>query len=132
MPKSNLDTAGNNFAVKSDNILASEDKLKITLNSVYEAARKNSTKFHITSCYSVLFSISFTLLVTLFTSNFKAIGSVTAESVTVIAWVAFLACLVLGIICLVLFYRGTHSNWEEERDKTVNSKIEQLKPKTTV
>lgn len=127
MTKSNLDTVGSNYAVKNDTFTANEDTLKVKLNSVYESARKKSLEFHWSSCYGVLFSISLTLVGSLFTSDFRALGGLSAEHVTMIAWGLFLVCLVAGIISLVVFFRGKNSGWEEDRDQTVNSILTELK-----
>ena len=127
MQKNNFDTTGDSFAVKSDTILANEDKLRIVLFSVYETARKKSLEFRFSSCYKVLFSVSLTLLVTLFTSTFNPIGCVSAETVTLCAWVLFVLSLVLGIIFLVVFFNGKSTDWVDHRDETVKTSLDGLK-----
>lgn len=128
---SKLDTSGNSYVVKSDDILASEATLKIVLNSVYETARKKTTEFRISSLYSVLFSISLTLGVALITSNFKSVFCFTEKEVTGFVLLVCVVTFFVAVIFLVKYFSGKNANWEDDRDSTVSEKIKELKPEET-
>lgn len=94
-----IDTKDEGIVVKETPISISDEKLRNSLSRAYEEAQKDMSKFHFYNLYSVFFSIASTLFLSLLTSNFHAIGSATAETVTSIAWVI---CIVSGLLGVIL------------------------------
>lgn len=90
-----IDTKDEGIVVKETLISISDEKLRSSLSRTYEEAQKDMSKFHFHNLYSIFFSIASTLFLSLLTSNFHAIGSATAETVTIVAW---LICIVSGFL----------------------------------
>ena len=90
-----IDTKDEGIVVKETLISISDEKLKNSLSRAYEEAQKDMNKFHFYNLYSVFFSIAGTLFLSLITSDFHAIGSITSEKVTIGAWVI---CIVSGFL----------------------------------
>lgn len=90
-----IDTKDEGVVVKETLISISDEKLRNSLSRTYEEAQKDMSKFHFYNLYSVFFSIFSTLFLSLLTSNFHAIGSATAEMVTVGAWGI---CIISGFL----------------------------------
>ena len=90
-----IDTKDEGIVVKETLISISDEKLRNSLSRTYEEAQKDMIKFHFYNLYSVFFSIFSTLFLSLLTSNFHAIGSATAEMVTVGAWGI---CIISGFL----------------------------------
>mgnify|MGYP001126899030 CR=1 FL=1 len=90
-----IDTKDEGIVVKETLISISDEKLRNSLSRTYEEAQKDMSKFHFYNLYSVFFSIFSTLFLSLLTSNFHAIGSATAEMVTVGAWGI---CIISGFL----------------------------------
>lgn len=90
-----IDTKDEGIVVKETLISISDEKLRNSLSRTYEEAQKDMSKFHFYNLYSVFFSIFSTLFLSLLASNFHAIGSATAEMVTVGAWGI---CIISGFL----------------------------------
>lgn len=90
-----IDTKDEGIVVKETLISISDEKLRNSLSRTYEEAQKDMSKFHFYNLYSVFFSIFSTLFLSLLTLNFHAIGSATAEMVTVGAWGI---CIISGFL----------------------------------
>ena len=90
-----IDTKDEGIVVKETLISISDEKLRNSLSRTYEEAQKDMSKFHFYNLYSVFFSIFSTSFLSLLTSNFHAIGSATAEMVTVGAWGI---CIISGFL----------------------------------
>lgn len=77
------------------------------------------SKFHFYNLYSVFFSIASTLFLSLLTSNFHAIGSATAETVTIGAWVICIVSAFLGGILACYKVAERTKNDTSARDDAV-------------
>ena len=95
--KNIIDTRDEGIVVKERPISLSDEKLRNALSRAYEEAQKDMSKFHFCNLYSVFLSIAGTLFLSLLTSDFHALGSVTAESITFVAWILFGVFGVLSI-----------------------------------
>lgn len=94
-----IDTKDEGIVVKETPIRISDEKLRNALSRTYEEAQKDMSKFHFYNLYSVFLSIASTLFLSLLTSDFHAIGSVTAEKVTIGAWIV---CIGSGLLSAIL------------------------------
>lgn len=81
-----IDTKDEGIVVKETPISISDEKLRNSLSRAYEEAQKDMSTFHFYNLYSVFLSIASTLFLSLLTSDFHAIGSITAGQVTKGAW----------------------------------------------
>ncbi|MCU6724516.1 Uncharacterised protein [uncultured Clostridium sp.] len=119
-----IDSSDTGIVVTETKVTISDEKLNRMLSKTYEAAQKNSNKFKLHSLWSVCWSITGTLCMSLLTSSFNEIGSIDARSVT--NW-AIALCILFGIAGLVLVIwriNDKSSNDTESRDKAVNEIIE--------
>ena len=94
-----IDTKDEGIVVKETPIRISDEKLRNALSRTYEEAQKDMSKFHFYNLYSVFLSIAGTLFLSLLTSDFHAIGPVTAEKVTIGAWIV---CIGSGLLSAIL------------------------------
>ena len=94
-----IDTKDEGIVVKETLISISDEKLKNSLSRAYEEAQKDMSKFHFYNLFSVFLSIAGTLFLSLITSNFNAIGSITSETVTIGAWAI---CIISGFSGVIL------------------------------
>ena len=94
-----IDTKDEGIVVKETPIRISDEKLRNALSRTYEEAQKDMSKFHFYNLYSVFLSIASTLFLSLLTSDFHAIGSTTAEKVTIGAWIV---CIGSGLLSAIL------------------------------
>lgn len=122
-----IDTNGGSIICTGTNIGISDDRLVNILSRTYETARRDATKFSFFGCYNILFSIAGTLLITLLTSEFKSIGSVSAENVTIAVWIIFSICLIGGMIMVSIHFGQKGAGMIEERDKAVMKEINAIK-----
>ena len=114
---SNIDIIGTmdeGIVVKETPISISDEKLKNSLSRAYEEAQKDMSKFHFSNLYSVFLSIAGTLFLSLLTSNFNAIGSITSEAVTTGAWVI---CITSGLLGFIL---SCHKVSQKTKNDTSN------------
>ena len=116
-----IDDSMPGIVIKETPLSLSDEKMKRILLQTYEAATKDANAFKYYKLYSVLLSISFTLLIPLLTSTFRSIGSLSAECVTKVAWFACILCGVFGIIFLLIASRKKMNHDIESRDKAINS-----------
>ena len=93
-----IDTKDEGIVVKEIPISISDEKLRNSLSCAYEEAQKDMSTFHFYNLYSVFLSIASTLFLSLLTSDFHAIGSITEEKVTIGAWVICISSGFLGAI----------------------------------
>ena len=114
-----IDTKDEGIVVKETLISISDEKVKNSLSRTYEEAQKDMSKFHFYNLYSVFFSIASTLFLSLLTSNFHAIGSATAETVTIGAWVICIVSAFLGGILACYKVAERTKNDTSARDDAV-------------
>lgn len=123
-----IDTKDEGIVVKETPIRISDEKLRNALSRVYEEAQKDMSKFHFYNLYSVFLSIASTLFLSLLTSDFHAIGSVTAETVTIGAWGV---CIGSGFLSAILACykvsqktKNDTSNRDDAVEKVFNQHIQ--------
>ena len=120
-----IDTKDEGIVVKETPIRISDEKLRNALSRVYEEAQKDMSKFHFYNLYSVFLSIASTLFLSLLTSDFHAIGSVTAETVTIGAWVVCIGSGFLGAILACYKVSQKTKNDTSNRDDAVEKVFNQ-------
>lgn len=120
-----IDTKDEGIVVKETPIKISDEKLRNSLSRAYEEAQKDMSKFHFYNLYSVFLSIASTLFLSLLTSDFHAIGSMTAEKVTIGAWVICIGSgLLSGILACYKVSKKT-KNDTSNRDEAVENVFNQ-------
>lgn len=97
----------------------SDEKLKSTLLHVYEEAQKHERTIKYYDWCSVLLSIAGTLLLSLVTSDFHGVGSIDANTVRNIAWLAFVVTCIFGFIFLYIKYTKKVNGDTTARDNVV-------------
>ena len=120
-----IDTKDEGIVVKETLISMSDEKLRNSLSRAYEEAQKDMSKFHFYNLYSVLLSIASTLFLSLLTSDFHAIGSVTAEKVTIGAWLVCIGSGILGAILACYKVSQKTKNDTNDRDDAVKKVFNQ-------
>ena len=124
-----IDRTAPGIVITETRVTLSDEKLKSALSKTYEQAQKDMSKPKFHKWYSVFLSIAGTLFLTLLTSKFNNIGSISAEILTIVSCVICVVCGLLGFILLgVNVSSKTHSN-TEERDNAVNQVFNNYCPK---
>lgn len=108
--------ADEDIIVKSQNVKMSDDKLYRIQQKTYEFAEENANKFRLTNCWSVFASIGLTLFLTLITSEFQGIGSLSSNTVKWIAIIICAICLLLAFVLLVKMHNSSDPTHNEERE----------------
>lgn len=114
-----IDTKDEGIVVKEIPISISDEKLRNSLSCAYEEAQKDMSTFHFYNLYSVFLSIASTLFLSLLTSDFHAIGYITAEKVTIGAWVICISSGFLGAILACYKVSQKAKNDTSNRDVAV-------------
>lgn len=114
-----IDTKDEGIVVKEIPISISDEKLRNSLSCAYEEAQKDMSTFHFYNLYSIFLSIASTLFLSLLTSDFHAIGSITAEKVTIGAWVICISSGFLGAILACYKVYSKTKNDTSNRDVAV-------------
>lgn len=120
-----IDTKDEGIVVKETPISISDEKLRNALSRVYEEAQKDMSTFHFYNLYNVFLSIASTLFLSLLTSDFHAIGSITAEKVTNGAWVICIGSGLLGVILACCKVSQKTKNDTSDRDAAVKKVFNQ-------
>lgn len=120
-----IDTKDEGIVVKETPISISDEKLRNSLSRAYEEAQKDMSEFHFYNLYSVFLSIASTLFLSLLTSDFHAIGSITAEKVTIGAWVICIGAGFLGSILACYKVSEKTKNDTSNRDNAVKKVFNQ-------
>lgn len=121
-----IDTKDEGIVVKETPISISDEKLRNSLSRAYEEAQKDMSKFHFYNLCSVFLSIASTLFLALLTSDFHAIGSLTAETVTVGAWAICIGSGFLSVILTCYKVSKKTENDTSTRDAAVEKVFKQL------
>lgn len=124
MPTNIIDKSNPGIVMQETQISLSDEKLKAILLKTYEAALKDANAPKYYKSYSILLSIAGTLLITLLTSSFGSLGRISAETVTIIAWIVLFACAVLGFIFLGIAAQRKMSYDTAARDKAISEIFE--------
>lgn len=120
-----IDTKDEGIVVKETPISISDEKLRNSLSRAYEEAQKDMSEFHFYNLYSVFLSIASTLFLSLLTSDFHAISSLTAEQVTIGAWVICIGAGFLGGILACYKISKKTKNDTSNRDDAVKKVFDQ-------
>ena len=89
------------------------------------AKRYINMSFHFYNLYSVFISIASTLFLSLLTSDFHAIGAITAEKVTIGAWVICIGSGFLGAVLACYKVSQITKNDTSNRDVAVKKVFNQ-------
>lgn len=123
-----IDTKDEGIVVKETPISISDEKLRNSLSRAYEEAQKDMSTFHFYNLYSVFLSIASTLFLSLLTSDFHEIGAITADQVTIGAWVICIGSGFLGgiLACYKVFQKTKNdtSNRDVAVKKVFNQHIQ--------
>ena len=120
-----IDTKDEGIVVKETPISISDEKLRNSLSRAYEEAQKDMSEFHFYNLYSVFISIAGTLFLSLLTSDFRAIGSISAEKVPIGAWVICIFSGFLGAILACCKVSIKTKNDTSNRDNAVKKVFNQ-------
>lgn len=120
-----IDTKDEGIVVKETPISISDEKLRNSLSRAYEEAQKDMSTFHFYNLYSVFLSIASTLFLSLLTSDFHAIGSITAGQVTKGAWGICIGSVFLGVILACYKVSQKTKNDTSNRDVAVKKVFNQ-------
>ena len=125
MPNNIIEQGDPGIVAKETPVRLSDEKLRNMLSRTYERAQKDmsKTKFH--NFYSVFISIAGTLFLSLLTSTFGAVGKISAEIVTTIAWILCIASAVLGFVLMGVAVTIKTKNDTTDRDKAVDEVFNQ-------
>ena len=134
--KKNNNTQSNNtqiIGVDSENIVCVESKINLSdakmvniLKDTYEFARKDARKFKIYKHYGIFFSIAFSLLVSLLTSQFLPLGQIAGTTLKIIFGVVCAVCFIIGFTLLIICVNKKESNVNQERDNAVKEIMNNL------
>lgn len=124
MPTNIIDRSDPGIVMQETQISLSDEKLKSILLRTYEVALRDANAPKYYKLYSVLLSIAGTMLMTLLTSSFGSLGKLSAETVTLIAWIILIACAVLGFIFLGIAAQRKMSYDTAARDKAISEIFE--------
>lgn len=120
-----IDTKDEGIVVKETPISISDEKLRNSLSRAYEEAQKDMSTFHFYNLYSVFLSIASTLFLSLLTSDFHAIGTITADQVTNGAWGICIGSGFLGGILVCYKVSQKTKNDTSNRDVAVKKVFNQ-------
>ena len=113
------------MVVKETTVHLSDEKLRSVLLHTYERAQKDMSNIKFRNFYGVFLSIAGTLLLSLLTSTFGSIGTLSASIVTIIAWAIFIVSAILGFILLGISVVGKSNNNTSERDVAIDEIFKQ-------
>jgi hypothetical protein len=113
------------IVAKETPVRLSDEKLRNMLSRTYECAQKDMGTKKLRDYYSVFLSVAGTLILSLLTSTFGAIGNISAEVVTKIVWAIFIISAVLGFVLMGMAVSEKTKNDTSNRDKAVNEVFEQ-------
>ena len=120
-----IDTKDEGIVVQETPIRISDEKLRNSLSRAYEEAQKDMSTFHFYNLHSVFLSIASTLFLSLLTSDFHAIGSITAETVTIGVWGICIGSVFLGVVLACCKVSRKTQNDPSNRDEAVKKVFNQ-------
>lgn len=124
-----IDTTDPGIVVKETSIRLSDEKFKNALSRTYEKAQSDASVIKLRKYFSVFLSIAGTLFLSLITATFNAIGTISAERVTNIAWIFCIVSAVWGFILLGMLVSDKIKTDMALRDRAVNEIFEEYVPK---
>lgn len=122
-----IDTSSSSLVCTEQAIQISDEKLKSVLCKTYETARTDANKFKIYKHFGIFLSIGFTLLITLLTSEFGALGTISGSTLRIICIVVCIISFIIGVAFIILFAILKGSNVFKDRDKAINEIMKNLK-----
>ena len=102
MPNNIIEQSDPGIVAKETPVRLSDEKLRNMLSRTYERAQKDMSVVKFRKFYSVFLSVAGTLFLSLLTSTFGAVGKISAEAVTVIAWIICIGSAVIGFFLMGL------------------------------
>lgn len=125
MANSIIGSSGSGIVIKETPVHLSDEKLKGLLSQTYERAQKDMSATKPTNFYGLFLSVAGTLFLSLLTSDYKGIGAVSAEIVTISVWIICILCALIGIILLLVAGTEKTKRDTSERDTAVNEVFQQ-------
>ena len=119
-------TSSDSIVCKETQIKISDEKIKSLLSKVYEIARKDASRFRLYNHYPAFFSVGFTIFLTIISSEFKSIGTVSGDTVHTIAIVLCIICIALCVILAIIKGAKSNSNTNDERDAAISEVLSKL------
>ena len=120
-----IDTKDPGIVVKETSIRLSDEKFKSALSRTHEKAQSDASEIKLRKHFSVFLSIAGTLFLSLITATFGAIGKISAERVTDIAWFLCIVSAIWGFILLGMLVSEKMKTDMTLRDKAVNEIFEE-------
>ena len=121
-----IHTSARSIICHEVSINLSDEKLRRMLSTVYEKARSDERKPNIHQHYGVFYSAALTLLLTQLTADFKAIGIISAEKVTIGCWGLIGLLALLGFILMLLHYAKRGESDIHDRDKSIETAMDEI------
>lgn len=129
-PKKNkIGSSGKPVVVSDTQLQLSDERLRRILGAMYEKGESDGRRSSPWKSCAPYFSIAFTLLLTLMTSDFRSILGMSSETIAKIAILLLLASLAVGIFLLLWTRNARNNHFYEKRDKAVEEALKQLKIK---
>lgn len=120
MPNNIIEQSDPGIVAKETPVRLSDEKLRNMLSRTYERAQKDMSATKFRKFYSVFLSVAGTLFLSLLTSTFDAVGKISAETVTIIAWIICVSSAILGFILMGLTVSEKTKSDTVDRDKAVD------------
>lgn len=122
----NIETIGSEVICREIKIQMTNEKLKNILMRTYEHARNDAAKKHVRDYWDVFLSVSGSLLLAIITADFKSIGQVPKEIVTIVVWGIFILSSALAIINFIIKYSTHDYNVNTERDIAIENVMQEI------
>lgn len=113
------------IVAKETPVRLSDEKLRNMLSRTYERAQRDMSSWKIYKSYSMLLSVAGTLFLSLMTSTFNEVGSLSTEIVTCIVWIMCILFALFGFILMGISVSVKMRSDTTERDKAVDEVFEQ-------
>ncbi len=120
----NIINSNRGLILEETSLTLSDEKLNGILLHTYEKAVANVSKFNFRNLYKELLSVATTLFVTLFTSDFKSIGSFDSKSVKNFVISIIIVTATIGFIFAILSVYDKKKSDTEERDNSIKEIID--------
>jgi len=120
MPNNIIEQSDPGIVAKETPVRLSDEKLRSMLSRTYERAQKDLSAPKLRNHYSIFLSIAGTLFLSLLTSTFGPIGSMSAENVTIFAWVICIVSALLGFVLMGMAVSQKTQSDTSARDAAVS------------
>lgn len=125
MPNNIIEKSNPGIVAKETPVRLSDEKLRNMLSRTYERAQMNMSATKFRHFYSVFLSVAGTLFLSLLTSTFDAVGKISTETVTIIAWIICIGSAILGFVLMGLTVSEKTKSDTIDRDKAVDEVFNQ-------